>query len=120
MPAKIKVIGLTGGIATGKSSVAHFFTEHGITVIDADQLARDAVLPDSPALARIVTTFGREVLKTDGTIDRKRLGEIIFSDPEKRRQLENILHPEIRKQAEEQIASAAAAGQKHLIYMAPF
>lgn len=119
MPAKIKVIGLTGGIATGKSSVARFFTEHGITVIDADQLARDAVLPGSPALAQIVSTFGREVLTNDGTIDRKRLGEIIFSDPEKRRQLENILHPAIQKQAEEQIAQAAAAGQKHLIYMAP-
>lgn len=119
MPAKIKVIGLTGGIATGKSSVARFFTDHGITVIDADRLARDAVSPDSPALARIVSTFGQGVLMNDGTLDRKRLGEIIFSSPEKRRQLENILHPEIRKQAEEQIAQAAAAGQKHVIYMAP-
>lgn len=119
MPAKIKVIGLTGGIATGKSSVARFFTEHGITVIDADQLARDAVSPDSPALALIVSIFGQGVLMNDGTLDRKRLGEIIFSDSEKRRQLENILHPEIRKRAEEHIAQAAAAGQTHVIYMAP-
>jgi len=119
MSAKIKVIGLTGGIATGKSSVARFFTEHGITVIDADQLARDAVSPDSPALAQIVSTFGQGVLTNDNTLDRKRLGEIIFSDSEKRRQLENILHPEIRKRAEEHIARAAAAGQTHVIYMAP-
>ena len=119
MPAKIKVIGLTGGIATGKSSVARFFTEHGITVIDADQLARDAVSPDSSALAQIVSTFGREVLTNDGVLDRKRLGEIIFSDSEKRHQLENILHPEIRKRAEEYITQAAAAGQTHVIYMAP-
>jgi len=119
MQAKIKVIGLTGGIATGKSSVARFFTEHGITVIDADQLARDAVSPASPALAQIVSTFGQGVLTNDGALDRKRLGEIIFSDSEKRRQLENILHPEIRKRAEEHIAQAAAAGKKHVIYMAP-
>lgn len=92
MPEKIKVIGLTGGIATGKSSVAHFFTERGITVIDADQLARDAVLPDSPALVQIVSSFGQDILMDDGTLDRKRLGEIIFSTPEKRRLLESILH----------------------------
>lgn len=119
MPEKIKVIGLTGGIATGKSSVAHFFTERGITVIDADQLARNAVLPGSPALAQIVSSFGQDILTNDGTLDRKRLGEIIFSTPEKRRLLESILHPAIRKLAEEQIALAAVAGHKRLIYMAP-
>ena len=64
MPEKIKVIGLTGGIATGKSSVAHFFTERGITVIDADQLARNAVLPGSPALAQIVSSFVGQNLTT--------------------------------------------------------
>ncbi|MHB8122262.1 MAG: dephospho-CoA kinase [Desulfuromonadaceae bacterium] len=115
----MKVIGLTGGIATGKSSVARFFTERGIPVIDADQLARDAVRPGSLALAQVVSAFGRVVLLHDGTLDRKRLGEIIFANPDKRRSLESILHPEIRKQAEEQIAQAAAAGQKQVIYMAP-
>lgn len=119
MPEKIKVIGLTGGIATGKSSVAHFFTSRGITVIDADQLARDAVQPGSPALAQIVSSFGQVVLTDDGTLNRKHLGEIVFSDPEKRRHLESILHPAIRKLAEEKIALAAAAGHKRLIYMAP-
>lgn len=119
MPAGIRVIGLTGGIATGKSTVARFFTERGIPVIDADQLARDAVLPGTPALMKIVSLFGREILTHDGLLDRKLLGTIIFSDPEKRRQLEDILHPEIRKRAEEHIAQAAADGHKRLIYMAP-
>ena len=119
-PGVIRVIGLTGGIATGKSSVARFFSERGIPVIDADQLARDAVLPGSPALEQIASLFGREeVLTHDGELDRKRLGELIFSDPEKRRLLEGILHPEIRKLAEERIAQAAAAGHQRLIYMAP-
>lgn len=119
MPAKIKVIGLTGGVATGKSSVAIFFKERGVPVIDADQLARDVVLPDSRALEQIISLFGREVVTHDGELDRKRLGTLVFSDPEKRRQLEGILHPEIRKLAEERIALAAAAGHKLLIYMAP-
>lgn len=119
IPRGIRVIGLTGGIATGKSSVALFFTERGIPVIDADQLARYAVLPGSPALEQIITLFGREVLTRDGELDRKRLGELIFSNPEKRRRLEDILHPEIRKLAEERIAQAAEAGHQRLIYMAP-
>lgn len=119
MPAGIRVIGLTGGIATGKSSVALFFKERGVPVIDADQLARDAVMPGSGALEQIISLFGREVLTCDGGLDRKRLGEQIFSDPHKRVQLEGIIHPEIRKLAEERIAQAAAAGHRRLIYMAP-
>ncbi|MDD2541403.1 MAG: dephospho-CoA kinase [Desulfuromonadaceae bacterium] len=115
----MKVIGLTGGIATGKSSVALFFTEHGVPVIDADQLARVAVLPGSAALEQIISFFGREVLTHEGVLDRKRLGEIIFSDPIKRRRLESILHPEIQKRAEECIAQTAQAGHQRVIYMAP-
>lgn len=119
MSDKIRVIGLTGGIATGKSSVALFFSKRGIPVIDADQLARDAVLPGSRALERIIQSFGREVLTHDGLLDRKRLGTIIFADPEKRHSLEEILHPEIRKLADIQIIQAAEAGHNRLIYMAP-
>ena len=119
MSAKIKVIGLTGGIATGKSSIAQFFRERGVPVIDADQLAREAVLPGTPALEQIISLFGREVVAHDDALDRKRLGTLIFSDPEKRRHLEGILHPEIRKLAEDRIAQAAATGHKRLIYMAP-
>ena len=119
MPPGIRVIGLTGGIATGKSSVARFFEERGVPVIDADQLARDAVLPGSPALVRITELFGSEILMHDGRLDRKRLGALVFQEPEKRRQLEDILHPEIRKRAEELIARAAGAGHQRVIYMAP-
>lgn len=119
MPTKIKVIGLTGGIATGKSSVAKFFEERGIPVIDADQLARDAVLPGSPTLDQIAVLFGRTIVLQNGTLDRKQLSALIFSDQKKRRQLEDILHPVIRSLAEERIALAAAAGHQRLIYMAP-
>lgn len=119
IPGGIKVIGLTGGIATGKSSAARFFSERGVPVIDADQLARDAVLPGSRALELIVSLFGQEVLTDDGELDRKYLGALIFSDPGKRRQLESILHPEIRALAEIRIEQAAAAGHQRLIYMAP-
>ncbi len=119
MSPPIRVIGLTGGIATGKSSIALFFKERGIPVIDADQLARDAVLPGTPALERIISLFGQEVTTGDGQLDRKRLSAQVFSHPEKRRQLEEIIHPEIRRRAEELIALAAEAGHRRLIYMAP-
>jgi dephospho-CoA kinase len=119
MSSAIRVIGLTGGIATGKSSVAQFFTVRGIPVIDADQLAREAVQPGSRALDRIVALFGHDVLTHEGGLDRKHVGELIFKDPSKRRQLEEILHPEIRKIAEERIARAAAENHQRLIYMAP-
>ena len=66
MPSGIRVIGLTGGVATGKSSVAMFFAEQGVPIVDADQLARDAVLPGTPALAQIVSLFGRELLTQEG------------------------------------------------------
>jgi len=115
----IRVIGLTGGIATGKSSVASYLEERGLTVIDADMLSRDAVRPGSSCLARIADAFGSEVLSTDGTLDRKRLGVIVFSDPEKRKLLEGIIHPEIRRLAKEHIAAVAAYGQSIVFYMAP-
>lgn len=119
MPGSMRVIGLTGGIATGKSSVANFFAERGVPVIDADQLAREAVLPGTPALQEIIDIFGHDILSVDGTLDRKALGLLVFSDTSKRHQLENVLHPAIRKLAEERIAAAAATGHNHLIYMAP-
>jgi dephospho-CoA kinase len=119
MTDRIRVIGLTGGIATGKSSIASFFAQKGIPVIDADQLSRDAVMPGSAALPQIVTHFGKDVLTDEGVLDRKLLSVMIFSDPAKRHKLEDILHPEIRKLAEERISTAAVAGHARLIYMAP-
>jgi len=117
--AGVRVIGLTGGIASGKSSVARFLEERGAAVIDADELSRQAVLPGSPALDRIVAAFGREVLLPDGGLDRKRVREIVFRDGEKRRRLEGILHPEIKRLAEERIAAAAGEGHRLVFYMAP-
>ena len=114
-----RVIGLTGGIASGKSSVARFFEERGVLVIDADQLARIAVMPGSQAMERIAAIFGNEVIAADGSLDRKRLGALIFVSVDKRHQLEEILHPEIRRLAEERIANAAADGHRLLVYMAP-
>lgn len=118
-PSGIRVIGLTGGVATGKSSVARFFEERGVPVIDADQLAREAVKPGSPCLARLAALFGAGVVRGDGTLDRKRVAGIVFADADKRRQLEAVLHPEIRRLAEERISRAATAGERVVIYMAP-
>ena len=86
-PAGIRVIGLTGGIATGKSSIARFFQEKGAVVIDADQLAREAVEPGSRGLAEVVAAFGSDVLAPDGRLDRKRLGGLVFSDSARRSQV---------------------------------
>lgn len=118
-PPGVRIIGLTGGVATGKSSVARFFEERGVPVIDADQLAREAVRPGSPCLAQLAELFGNGVINPDGTLDRRRVGSIVFGDEEKRRLLEAVLHPEIRHLAEERIARAAAEGQGTLVYMAP-
>ena len=90
------LVGLTGGIATGKSTVSTMFAHLGAKVVDADLLAREVVMPGQPALARIVTEFGPDVLHEDGSLDRKRLGAIVFADGDKRRRLEEITHPAIR------------------------
>lgn len=118
-PAGVRVIGVTGGIATGKSSLAQFFLARGATVIDADQLAREAVEPGSRGLVEVVAAFGEGVRAPDGHLDRKRLGEIVFSDKARRRQLEGILHPEIKRLAEERIADAARTGRRVVFYLAP-
>jgi dephospho-CoA kinase len=89
------IIGLTGGIGCGKSTVADYFAQLGIPVLDADQLARELVAPGHPALEEIVAAFGPEILRADGTLDRTRLRRRVFADPEQRRHLEAILHPRI-------------------------
>ena len=93
---KFLLVGLTGGIATGKSTVSEMFRRLGCVIIDADVLARDVVAPGEPALARIAAEFGADVLHPDGTLDRKKLGAIVFADPERRQRLEEITHPAIR------------------------
>ncbi|KAJ7165855.1 dephospho-CoA kinase-domain-containing protein [Mycena filopes] len=91
------VVGLTGGIATGKSSVSNLLKSKHIPVVDADILARQVVEPGTPALAKIVSFFGPEILQSDGTLDRKKLGSVIFNDEVKRRKLNSIVHPAVRR-----------------------
>jgi dephospho-CoA kinase len=93
-------IGLTGGIASGKSTVAAMFADHGVAIIDTDAIAREQVLPGMPA------QFGERVLQADRSLDRRALREIVFADTAKRRQLESILHPRIRDEALRQSAGA--------------
>ncbi len=101
----MKVLGLTGGIGSGKSMVASMFAQLGADVIDADQLARDVVEPGQPALVEIATAFGRDVLLADGRLDRGKLGRIIFADPVARGKLNAITHPRIRERIDAEIAA---------------
>ena len=89
------LVGLTGSIATGKSTVSRMFADLGARVLDADQLAREVVMPGQPAYLKIVEEFGPQVVQEDGTLDRKALGAIVFADPGKRKRLEEITHPAI-------------------------
>ena len=98
------VLGLTGGIASGKSSVAAFLRRKGAIVIDADTIARELVDPGTPALAEIAARFGPEFLRDDGTLDRARLGELVFSDPAALRELNALLHPRIFAEIRERLA----------------
>ena len=90
------LVGLTGGIASGKSYVASLLGELGASIVDADQVAREVVVPGSTGLVQVVGAFGFEILLPSGELDRAKLGEIVFADPEKRIELENILHPLIK------------------------
>lgn len=104
-------VGLTGGIATGKSTVAAILRARGVPVIDADAVAREVVLPGEPALARIVTRFGADVLAPDGTLDRAAMRRRIASDPEAKRALEGITHPDILGRILTRLQALAAEGQ---------
>ncbi len=104
----MEVIGLTGGIAAGKTAVATRLAELGAIVIDADRLAREAVAPGSPALEAIVARFGDRVLGVDGELDRPGLGAIVFDDPAALRDLNAIVHPAVQHRYDELVAEAAA------------
>ncbi|MDG9725476.1 MULTISPECIES: dephospho-CoA kinase [unclassified Streptomyces] len=86
-------VGLTGGIGAGKSEVARLFVEYGAVLIDADRIAREVVAPGTPGLAAVVEAFGEDVLTGDGSLDRPKLGSIVFADPEKLAALNSIVHP---------------------------
>jgi|CZCB01.1.fsa_nt_gi dephospho-CoA kinase len=104
------IVGLTGGIATGKSTVAAMFEKMGIRRIDADSLAREAVESGTAALQEIARTFGSAVIDDQGRLDRKKMAEIVFNDAGKRKQLEGIIHPRVRLLLEERLAAARRAG----------
>jgi dephospho-CoA kinase len=99
-------VGLTGGIASGKSTVSSILRELGAVVVDADLLAREVVAAGTPGLAAVVDAFGPQVLSPDGELDRPALGAIVFADPERRRVLEGIIHPLVRARAAELEAAA--------------
>ena len=112
----MRVIGLTGGIGCGKSLAAQYFAELGALVIDADQLARTAIERGSDGFDEVVTLFGDWILK-DGNIDRRALGDLIFKDPVAKKQLENIIHPFVRREFEGAVASLK--GDQVLVYEIP-
>lgn len=101
-------VGLTGGIGSGKSEVSICFAGHGVPVIDADVIARELAAPGQPALAQIVEAFGSAILNSDGTLDRARLRRLVFSDAARRKQLEEILHPFIRREMQYRAEKLAA------------
>jgi dephospho-CoA kinase len=111
-------VALTGGIASGKSTVANLFAAHGVPVIDTDVIAREVVEPGRPALALVTEAFGADVLDAGGRLDRKRMRERIFTDPAAKRRLEAILHPAIRAEMERQ--SQAAGGPYQLLVIPLF
>jgi dephospho-CoA kinase len=107
-------IGLTGGIGSGKSVASNRFRELGAVVVDHDELSRTAVAPGSPGLAMVVAAFGSEMVRDDGSLDRAALAETIFGDDDARRELEEIIHPEVRRLAREaQDATVAAAREQN-------
>ena len=111
------VIGLTGGIATGKSTVATIFKKAGAVIIDADQIARELVKKGQPAHRAIVEKFGKNVLLPDGEINRSALGDIIFNDPHKKDLLNKIVHPYVRREQERQLKQIEKANPNTLVIL---
>lgn len=115
----MRLVGLTGGIATGKSTFAAALRDLGAPVIDADALARDAVRKGSPALAEVSRVFGPGVIGPDGELDRKGMAAIVFRDPAARARLEGIVHPAVRAAVAAETARLAAAGRDLAFYDVP-
>jgi dephospho-CoA kinase len=115
----VKLVGLTGGIASGKSTVAKILQSLGAAIVNADDLAREVVEPGREAWQEIVASFGAGVLQSDQNLDRQKLRTLIFNQPEARKRLESIIHPRVRALAEERIRQYAAAGYPVVIYEVP-
>lgn len=115
----MQVYGLTGGIGSGKSTVAAMLEEYGIPVVSADELSRMVVAPGSVGLADVVQAFGAEVLDDRGELDRKKIGRVVFTSPERRKELEAILHPRIRERYEQVLDALEKAGHPVMVYEVP-
>ena len=115
----MKLVGLTGGIASGKSTVAAILRRLGAAIINADDLSREVVQPEQDAWKEIIDTFGPDILQEDKTLDRRKLRKIVFDYPEARKKLETIIHPRVRALAERRISELAAAGSSIIVYEVP-
>lgn len=109
------LLGITGGIASGKTTVANMFAQFGIPIIDFDQLSRIVVEPDKPAWKEIAAYFGKEVLLPDKNIDRKKLAQIVFQDEAKRKKLESFIHPQIFREFVKRLKNLSAAGISKIV-----
>jgi dephospho-CoA kinase len=114
-----KVIGLTGGIASGKSTVGRMLSEQNFPIIDTDKLAREVVEPGKPALKKLVKVFGAEILKDDKTLDRHRMLEMMLTDADTRQLVENIIHPYVFKRMDQILQQLAASGKNVVIVEVP-
>jgi dephospho-CoA kinase len=115
----VLTVGLTGGIASGKSEAARLLASHDAYVVDADRIAHQTYAPGTPGLRAIVSSFGTQVLGSDGAIDRRSLGAVVFNDPARRKQLNDIVWPLTRQLVEELKREQAAAGTKVFVVEAP-
>jgi len=115
----MKVIGLTGNIASGKSVVADMLAERGATIVDADVLSREAVTPGSPALDAIVARWGRSVLSDDGSLDRSALRRVVFHDRKELDALNEIVHPEVLRLREAEVEAAREHGDRIVVCVVP-
>jgi dephospho-CoA kinase len=114
----MRVVGLTGGIASGKSTVARILAELGARIVDADQVAREIVEPGQPAYDEIVAAFGVKILHPDGSINRKLLGAQVFADAEQRKRLNAITHPRIAAATQQKLMALGASGARLAVYEA--
>jgi len=115
----VKLVGLTGGIASGKSTIAAILRRLGASIVNADELSREVVQPGQDAWNEITKSFGSDILQEDMTLDRKKLRKIVFDNPEARKKLEAIIHPRVRALAEKRIGELAASGSSVIVYEVP-
>ncbi len=115
----MKVIGLTGGIGSGKSMVSQFLAELGAVILDADEIGHEAFKPDTEIWRQVVAAFGRQILTPDGNIDRKKLGNIVFSNPESLSRLNQIMHPRMYDMVKAQLEEYRRQGTRVVVLEAP-